>query len=178
MKKGLIASFMVALMLVTVFHVGFSATAVSDQKQSTKDEEKTGYYELRVNVFNEKLWPSPLGGIMLAKVVVRYMFNPLFQRLGFTNLLGSVTFSIPDEYEGVTVKATHPLYEGVRSVWHNDYEVDILMKYTGQNLNNQQQRSCSQQSSSMPRNRAYSNTLLLRFLEMFPIIQKILSFAQ
>jgi len=79
--------------------------------------------------------------------VVTYMFNPFFQRIGFTNLLGSVTFSIPDEYEGVTVKATHPLYEKVRSVWHNDYEVDILMKYTGVNLNYQQQSSAYQQSN-------------------------------
>ena len=147
MKKALLASIMVGLMLATVFHVGFSATAVSDQKQSATDEEKTGYYELRVNVFKEKLWPSPLGGIMLAKVVVTYMFNPFFQRIGFTNIVGSVTFSIPDEYEGVTVKATHPLYEKIRSVWHNDYEVDILMKYTGVNLNYQQQSSAYQQSS-------------------------------
>jgi len=147
MKKALLASIIVGLMLATVFHVGFSATAVSDQKQSTKDEEKIGYYELRVNVFNEKLWPSPLGGIMLAKVVVTYMFNPFFQRIGFTNIVGSVTFSIPDEYEGVTVKATHPLYEEIRSVWHNDYEVDILMEYTGVNLNYQQQSSAYQQSN-------------------------------
>jgi len=148
MKKALLASIIVGLMLATVFHVGFSASAVSVQKQSTtKEEEKTGYYELRVNVFKEKLWPSPLGGIMLAKVVVTYMFNPFFQRIGFTNITGSVTFSIPDEYESVAVKATHPLYEKIRSVWHDDYEVDILMEYTGVNLNYQQQIS---QHSSTP----------------------------
>jgi hypothetical protein len=159
MKKALLALIIIGLMLATVFHIGFSASAINIQKQSTKEEEKTGYYELRVNVFKEKLWPSPLGGIMLAKVVVTYMFNPFFQRIEFTNIMGSVTFSIPDEYEGVTVKASHPLYEVIRSVWHNDYEVDILMEYTGVNLNHKQQIS---QHSSIP--------LFFQILQKYPIL--------
>lgn len=136
MKKVLLASIMVGLILATIVHVN----AVSVQKRKVINEETTGTYKLRVNVIDEYWWPKLIGGIDFAKVVVTSEDNPFFKRVGWT-LFGVCYFPIPDEYEYPMVNAYKSGWEQTRVVWYDKNEVDILMKYTGRNLNNQQQNN-------------------------------------
>jgi len=127
MKKVLLASIMVTILLATALHVN----AVSVQKQESLNEETSGTYDLKVWVFDEYFWPSPVGGLSFAKVVITSKDNPNFKRVGYTGIFGIWHFSIPDEYEAPTVNAYKSRYEQTNVLWINENEVDILMKYTG-----------------------------------------------
>jgi hypothetical protein len=101
MKKGLIASFMVALMLVTVLSAVVTANAitVSKDKEKVEDEEATGGYTITVEVVDWHNYPFPFISIWAPIKVTLKSTDGTIQRSKWSFLGGCHFNNVPDGYE-------------------------------------------------------------------------------
>jgi len=128
MKKVLLASIIIFIILSTVFQVN----ALSVQKQEAINKETSDTYELLVYVIDSDWWPDLIGVIPFAKIVVTHEDDPNFRRVGFSFLpYTAAVFQIPNHLEYPTVNAYKPGWKQVDVQWNTKKEVDIIMSHTG-----------------------------------------------
>ena len=132
MKKVLLATLMVALMMATVFHVN----AVSVQKETLLDEETTGKYKLNIVVFIHDIVPI-IPPIFPCKVVVTHEDNPSF-RIVEKKWGGYFSIKIPEEYKYPDVNVYHRGYEQKHTHYPSYNKLHIYIRWAGipRTLNN------------------------------------------
>jgi hypothetical protein len=136
MKKGLLASFMVALMLVTVLSAGLSANAVTVSKETTEveeieDGETTSHFTITVYDLDYMFYPNefPVGLVKMTLTSEDGWIN----RVRYTHwYFGSCKFrGIPSD-KNYIISAYKPQWRVVNIFWVYPDLVKVWMSYTGE----------------------------------------------
>jgi hypothetical protein len=151
MKKGLLASFMVALMLVTVLSAGLSANAVTVSKKSTEYGKSLNTYTLPVVTCYEHCPPELEFRVPYVWVVIRVEGEEK-NRFKQTDVDGYCEFrDIPTGKEYTLISAQNREYVKAGARWMGGYNWFVI-----------EMRS------------RFTNTIDNPFLEWFPLLNLLL----
>ena len=116
MKKVLMATLMVGLMLATIFQTGFSADAISIQNEEIKDEEPRNGYKIIVTMFEDSHLPYPPSANGPIKVILRSTTGCIYRTKW--SLFAQCSFNVPDGYT-YTINTESLFWKLVKVEWQS-----------------------------------------------------------